>query len=377
MSKSLVSKKKTAFLTFLFLVAIGGLAFASVISIFSGGESSKIFTFNSAGTQTGYFSIPLNANVSSASMNISGSANSDANLFWSVNSAAKFNAGTKYQTDYNTLDANGYLGLTAANSSGDYNSIIFDSNTVADWNKLLLSVKNYNCPTGMAFIPKLGGYCIDQYEASHSDATYCANNSSTDSCQSKIGTSNIAASVANRIPWVLVTQVDANAACGRAGKRLCTSAEWLGAANLNGQTYNLSDAVTDANCVVSTTFSCTTHSIGYGSACNTGSNKDRNAPSNCKSREGVFDLIGNVWEWTLETVNVSPSANLNSWHYPNDSTNPTLWNNSSPSARYGNDGIYLGSYRDGHGVLRGGAFNNTSQSGFFAMDLSSGPIHVI
>ncbi|MCX6803723.1 MAG: hypothetical protein NTY48_04090, partial [Candidatus Diapherotrites archaeon] len=125
--------KKSILLTFTILLIFGALAFASAITILSSGETTKIFTFNGAGNQTGYWSLPLNANVSSASMNIQGNVNFDTNYFFDVNGATKFNAGTKYHTDYNSLDTNGYIGLTLGNTSGDYNSIIFDANTIADW----------------------------------------------------------------------------------------------------------------------------------------------------------------------------------------------------------------------------------------------------
>ncbi len=344
------------------------MVFGAVITTLAGGESSKLFSFLGAGTQTDYFTIPLDANITSASMSLTGSADFDTNYYFDVNGQAQFNAGTYSNTDYNTLDANGFVYLTSGSTSGDYNSIIFDTNTFADFNSLHWDYKKYNCPVGMAFIPKLGGFCIDQYEASHSDASFCDNASAwTGTCENNYGTSSIPASVAGRIPWATITQTAAITACTEAGKHLCSSAEWMAAANINGQVYDLDDAFIDSTCNVDATNNCLNHSETSGEACNTGSFSD------CKSAEGVYDLIGNVQEWNSDVVDVNINSMNGSWQYPNDDTPSKLWGNSEKSEHYGNDGVYTSATKTGRAVIRGGTWPDGSLAGLFDIYLSAAP----
>ncbi len=365
--------KKNTFLLAVMLLLSCLLVVGVVLTTFSGGESNKVFQFSGAGQQTAFVSLPLNANVTSASVNLRGDVNFDVNSFQDVNGEAKFDAGTYSNTDYNSLDSNGFVGLNLGNNSGDYNSQIFDATSVADWNKFVWSFSEVTCPSGMAFIAKLGGFCIDQYEASHSDASFCANSSAwTGTCSANYGTSAIPASAPDRIPWVSISLYDANIACAAAGKKLCNSAEWMAAANLNGQTCNLSNALTQTTCIVDSILYCLNHSASDGEACNTGSNNST-SPSNCKSSQGVFDLIGNVWEWTSDIVDVNTTSSNDAWQYPNNSQNPQLWGNPTPSLQYGNDGVYTSTTKTGRGVLRGGGWDDGSFAGLFCVGLSRAP----
>ncbi len=210
-------------------------------------------------------------------------------------------------------------------------------------------------------------YCIDQYEASRSDATYCDNSTTwSGGCSASYGSSNVAASVAGRIPWVMTVQSTAANACAAAGKRLCSSSEWLAAANLNGQVYNLDNTTTANTCVVDSTLYCSNHSFGSGEACNTGSN------SNCKSDAGVYDMIGNVWEWTSDSLDVNSDSLDNAWNYPNDEVSPRLWGNTTPSLHYGNDGVYTGATKTNRIVGRGGNWYSGSSAGVFSTYLLQG-----
>ncbi len=352
------------------LLFAGLLVFAPTISTFGGGESGESFSFFAAGGSAGSFSIPLNANVSSVSMDLVGEANFDVDFNWDVNSEAEFDAGAYSGTDFNSLDGNGFVGLTAGSTSGDYNSRVFDAGSVVDWNSISWGLKDFNCPEGMAFIPKLGGFCIDKYEASHSDATFCDNSIEWSAgSEAHYGESPVPASVAGRIPWTTISQTNAATACAAAGKHLCSSEEWMAAANLNGQVYGLSDAVTDAACVVGATNSCPSHSQGGGAACNTGSTNSQ-SPSNCVSAEGVFDLIGNVYDWTSDVVDVNADSADNGWNYPNDDVSPPLWGNGEKSLHYGNDGVYTSSTKENRAVLRGGGWSIGGIAGLFSAYLS-------
>ena len=142
----------------------------------------------------------------------------------------------------------------------------------------------HNCPTGMSDI---GAFCIDTYEASlvdSSNAPFDPNN-----CDVKGACSDQpvrAHSGINTTPATNVTWFMAATACAKANKRLPTNQEWQIAALGTPDTLDNGD---DG----STT--CATES-GVGV---TGSR------SQCVSNWGVYDMIGNVAEWTADWISGS------------------------------------------------------------------------
>lgn len=122
------------------------------------------------------------------------------------------------------------------------------------------------CPRGMVWVPAPGRFCIDRYENSDQGG-------------------GVAASLANQPPWVSVplsdtaASMDAARACQAGGNRLPTSDEWFLAA--------LVTPVPDP--LVPPPGSC---AVTGGSAVPTGSS------FLCRSIFGVYDMIGNVAEWT-------------------------------------------------------------------------------
>lgn len=119
-------------------------------------------------------------------------------------------------------------------------------------------------------------YCIDTYEASRSDAT-----------ATEPGTASMAAprSLDGRLPWAQLTWSEARAACQLRGRRLCERDEWLdacdGVAGPGGALYTYGDTLA-------------------ADTCNTGGAgvEAGGARAGCKSSGAVFDLSGNVREWT-------------------------------------------------------------------------------
>ena len=230
------------------------------------------------------------------------------------------------------------------------------------------------CPEGMSYINKFNGYCIDQYEASVWNANGTWNsesNTSTWNAAADTDTALAAGAYANssegKYPWVYIDQTEARTACANypgGSKYLCTDEQWLGAANIKGQIYNLDAELTE--CTVNEATDCDwADSPGAGDACMTGSKTD------CVSSEGVYDMTGNVYEWTNETVSYTKPCNVGSpgWCYWNGTAFTT-----SPNAKYGNDGVYfLANSNSGKAVRRGGYWGNGANAGPFVAALHYAP----
>jgi hypothetical protein len=116
--------------------------------------------------------------------------------------------------------------------------------------------------------------------------------------------SNVACSIANVLPWVSVTPIEARDACIAAGGALCTEAQWQRACQSSAATA----------CTWSETTACTTYSsmacngIDYDTGAAAG-NQDSliatgalatcSVPSTIGGTTGtIYDMSGNAQEWT-------------------------------------------------------------------------------
>lgn len=166
------------------------------------------------------------------------------------------------------------------------------------------------CPDGMAAVDS---FCIDRYEASlglvEDGGTVVPWSPYADPAGERVQ----ALSVRLASPQAYVTQLDAAAACAEAGKRLCTDAEWLRACRgPSDWTYPWGDDDIPGACAddrdvhpVVEYFQTTEPWIWSETdePC-----LDQIADSlqrtgslvRCESAEGVFDLVGNLQEWTAD-----------------------------------------------------------------------------
>jgi len=245
-------------------------------------------------------------------------------------------------TFYNSSDG-GFVQLNVSGSGyveqGNYTSTIIDFGNVNTVYAEITWKGNGTCPyENMSYIDKLGGYCIDQYEAYNAGST-------------------TAGSANGTTVWVGVSQTTAKTACTNAGKHLCTSDEWLGAANMQGKMYNL---VSDLS---ASPYGCNVDSAAKEIAGNS---------LGCVSEEGVYDMVGNVWEWNAEVVDTVKPCNSGSSGYCYPQSDGT-WGTSGDSY-YGSDGVYfLANNNTGKAVQRGGFWDDGAGAGPFAVSLRTEP----
>ena len=204
----------------------------------------------------------------------------------------------------------------------------YDDDTDADGLKLALDPIG-----GEGCVQK--SFCIDVYEASRG---------SYGKAESKPGVQ----------PWVNIDWNSAKAACESAGKRLCKDYEWMAACNLDGARYYLTEEGYNEK------FGCNTALPGID---NTGTH------AKCMSDAGVYDMIGNVLEWTDARV---PDE---SWSGSHGSVDEIL---GETKAKYGDDHLYrTNPLRGGNAFLRGGSYGRYTGGspglGCFGLDLVRKP----
>ena len=170
------------------------------------------------------------------------------------------------------------------------------------------------CPTGMV---QVDDFCIDRYEAALVEVLAGGSERSWSPYFNPGSRKVRAVSIEGAIPQGHISGEQAAAACGRSGKRLCTDQEWLRACRGPAETTfpygdtrqpGVCNDAYDGHPVVDY-FETSADWIWseLGNACinqQADTVAAGGAHAGCETAEGVFDMMGNVHEWTAATDGV-------------------------------------------------------------------------
>lgn len=166
------------------------------------------------------------------------------------------------------------------------------------------------CPAGMV---RVDDYCIDRYEASLIEVRDDGSERSWSPFFNPAGRRVRAVSIAGAIPQGYITAEQAEAACALASKRLCTDTEWLRACQGQaGTTFpygstrmpGLCNDARDRHPVVD--YFETGEDWIWSELGNACINQQESSVATtgefeqCVSEDGVFDMMGNLHEWTAD-----------------------------------------------------------------------------
>jgi hypothetical protein len=170
------------------------------------------------------------------------------------------------------------------------------------------------CPAGMTVIDDGGaGFCIDRWEASLAEELGGGELAAWSPYATPGATPVRALSAPGVVPQGYITQVQATAACEAAGKRLCTDDEWLracrgaddnvypyGATREDGWCNDAREChpvvqyfETGADWIWSELGNSCINQMPDGLA-------ETGAYPLCETGDGVFDMMGNLHEWTAD-----------------------------------------------------------------------------
>jgi formylglycine-generating enzyme required for sulfatase activity len=201
------------------------------------------------------------------------------------------------------------------------------------------------CPAGMVSVPNsLSFTCVDVFEAAAGpDCIHSRPQNIQQTMDNLQDTDCVPHSAPDAMPWRFLTRDQAQTACLSAGKRLPTNEEW----------YVLALGTID------------------DSSCNTDSTEPyiASVDSDCVSKTGVYDAVGNVWEWTSDDAvagaihgRVLPTEG---YVTAVDKAGVAVETTAVPNTLYNED--YFWSSTDSvRAVMRGGFYGSGSDAGLYA-----------
>lgn len=198
------------------------------------------------------------------------------------------------------------------------------------------------CPLGMVRVADYG-FCIDTFEVSASNG--CPNRepkNSRDTAQNINELNCHPESSGSILPWTNVTLTQAQALCGKVGKRLPTPLEW----------YQASLGTPD-----------------NARVCNVSGALRAGQDSECRSGANAIDMIGNAWEFVDSIVDTGMVDELSLpeegyVELVNEAGLPKV-TSSTPQMTYNND--YFWSKPNGtYALVRGGFYGSGPDAGIYS-----------
>ncbi len=190
--------------------------------------------------------------------------------------------------------------------------------------------------------------CMDLFEASPSAKCLFREPKSELETEVNIAESKCVPTIEEGLsPWRFVSYTEAAQLCARVGKRLPTNKEWYLAAL---GTTDVSRCTLQADLPILA------------------------IANDCSTAAGVYNLVGNVWEWVSDTVTdgkiFGRALPTSGYITLVDEAGVVLETGESPSGDFGGDYATVGE-AGVFGILRGGFYGSKSDGGIFSQNLAA------